>query len=206
MDTDSSYKVLSGPLHDVIIDSKRREFFESYGEWFVEPYCLAHRKDFIKEMVHGNGQWKPAGSCCSDARRSDCRTPGKFKEEFRGAVIYALNAKTYMCAKDETDLDRDFPPAANESEDDRLKRLAVRKAAESKRSTKGLNKRSNAIGLQQFASVLRDRNAVEGVNTGFIKKNNALYTYSQRRAGLSYFYAKRRVLADGVSTAHLENV
>ena len=206
MDTDSSYKVLSGPLHDVIIPSKRREFFESYGEWFVEPYCPDHRKDFVEEMVNGDGRWTSMGPCCDAARLHDSRTPGKFKEEFRGAVIYALNAKTYMCAKDETDLDRDFPPTPGESEYDRLRRLAAREAAESKRSTKGLNKRTNRIGLRQFASVLEDRKSVEGVNTGFVKKNNVLYTYNQRRAGLSYFYAKRRVLADGVSTTHLENV
>lgn len=45
---------------------------------------------------------------------------------------------------------------------------------------------------------------MSGVNMGFTKKGNVLYMYAQRRVGLSYFYAKRKVLNDGVSMAHLD--
>jgi hypothetical protein len=35
---------------------------------------------------------------------------------------------------------------------------------------------------------------------GFRSIDNQVYTYLQERAGFSYFYPKRKVLADGVST------
>ena len=51
-----------------------------------------------------------------------------------------------------------------------------------------------------YMSVLKDQLSVEGTNRGFVLKNNTMFTYSQLRTGLTFLYAKRRVLADGVST------
>ena len=181
MDTDSSYKVLSGPMDRVIKPHKRSEFFLNYGLWFVVPYCDRHRSYFLQTMIHGNGRWTSMGPCCDLARKHDSRTPGKFKEEFRGSVIYALNAKTYITAQQS-----EHQPAAV------------------KCSSKGLSKKTNNLTIGNFASVLRDRTSVTGYNTGFVKKHNVIYTYNQRRAGLSYFYSKRKVLDDGVSTTHLD--
>lgn len=39
---------------------------------------------------------------------------------------------------------------------------------------------------------------------GFKLHNNQICTYSQVRNGFSYFYCKRKVLADGVSTEPLD--
>ena len=41
---------------------------------------------------------------------------------------------------------------------------------------------------------------MERANRRFVLKENTMYTYSQLRTGLTFLYAKRQVLADGVST------
>jgi hypothetical protein len=200
MDTDSSYKALSGHMHDLVKPELRREFFENYGDWFVTPYCEAHRRDFVERMVTGDGRWDESATCCRDAKRRDTRTPGKFKEEFYGSVMVALNSKTYICAKDEEDLARDFPPS--DDPDTEAERRRRRDKCRLKNSCKGLSKKTNAFTVEHYRSVLESGEACAGVNRGFQKKNNALYTYQQTRRGLTYFYAKRRVLEDGVSTTH----
>jgi hypothetical protein len=50
---------------------------------------------------------------------------------------------------------------------------------------------------------LRNKTIVGGENRGFTKRHNEIFTYSQQRNGLTYLYAKRRVLEDGVSTKSL---
>jgi hypothetical protein len=42
------------------------------------------------------------------------------------------------------------------------------------------------------------------MNKGFRVVNNEMVTYIQQKKGLSYVYDKRKVLADGVSTAPLD--
>ena len=49
-------------------------------------------------------------------------------------------------------------------------------------------------------SVLMTKESVSGKNRGFVIKDGMLRTYEQERAGLSYFYSKRKVQEDGVST------
>ena len=42
-------------------------------------------------------------------------------------------------------------------------------------------------------------------NAGFIRgKDGIIKTYTQMKSGMGYFYAKRKVLDDGVSTTHLD--
>ena len=180
MDTDSSYVALSGPLLDVIRPDRIREFLNVYGQWYVQPYCPQHARDFADAVLHRR-VWR-GEACCEEYRRWDSRTPGKFKVEFEGDVICALNAKTYLCQ------------ALAEREDQPPK---------TKLSSKGLSKRTNSLQLRDYKSVLFTRQPKTGVNTGFVRKNNRTYTYRQIRTGLTYFYSKRKVLADGVSTTHL---
>ena len=40
-------------------------------------------------------------------------------------------------------------------------------------------------------------------NSGFIREGTNILTYTQMKKGLNYFYAKRIVLADGVTTMPL---
>ncbi len=94
--------------------------------------------------------------------------------EWTGKGFIGLSAKTYFCYGDEG----------------------------SKCSSKGLNKAQD-LTREHFLSVIRTKDPVSGLNRGFIFKNNKVFTYEMRRSGLSYIYAKRRVLDDGVSTTYL---
>ena len=183
MDTDSAYMALSGPLEDLVKSEKRREFYESYGDWFPRPYCDEHRKDFIDTKLamyeSGDGEdWKPS-ECCRAIKLYDRRTPGLFKEEFEGKGMVALNSKTYCCWGDNDD---DTPD---------------------KISCKGLSKKSNSLRVSDYKRALFDKTSVSGINKGFVVKNNSIYTYSSRRIGLTHFYVKRRLHDDGISTSCL---
>ena len=41
-------------------------------------------------------------------------------------------------------------------------------------------------------------------NAGFIKDSRDTKTYTQKKVGMGYFYAKRKFLEDGVTTTHLD--
>lgn len=105
----------------------------------------------------------------------DKRTPGLFKEEFSGDGIIALCSKTYFCY-----------------------------GKDIKYSCKGINKRLNTITKDTYMDVLLTKKSGSGTNRGFRSVNNQIYTYLQERAGFSYFYPKRKVLDDGISTVPLD--
>jgi len=50
-------------------------------------------------------------------------------------------------------------------------------------------------------NVLRHAEPYIGTNRNFRMHDGQMFTYTQTRTGLSYFYGKRKVLDDGVSTA-----
>ena len=124
----------------------------------------------------GCQQWEMA-DCCVAVHKYDQRTPGLFKDEFKGSGIISLNSKTYYCWSDDDD--------------------------DSKYRSKGLSKKQNTLTRQQFMSVLTDKVKVNGTNKGFVFKDGSMFTYSQQRSGLTYMYAKRHVLSDGISTSPL---
>ena len=168
---------LSGPLETLVVSPLKEEFYreyEKYEKWFPCPYCPSHREEFLRTKL-ADRQWIPE-SCCRDQTQFDKRTPGLFKEEFRGDGIIALNSKTYFCWSE----------------------------GKSKLSSKGLSKRHNSLTREQYLRVLKDRKPITGVNKGFVYKDHKMLTYRQLRAGLTYFYAKRKVCPDGVSTEPLD--
>ena len=105
----------------------------------------------------------------------DKRTPGLFKVEWEGQGIVGLCSKTYYCF-----------------------------GAKDKFSCKGVNKKCNDINKDKYLNVLLTKQNSAGVNRGFRVVNNTMYTYEQVRDAFSYFYPKRKVLADGVSTTPLD--
>ena len=111
----------------------------------------------------------------------DKRTPGKFKPEFKGDGEYALNSKVFHIWKNLPD-----------------------GTIKSKTSCKGTQKSRNDLGKDHFSSVLDTQEPYLVENVGFIKDNLTLKTYTQTKVGLSHFYAKRKVLADGIHTTHLD--
>ena len=102
-------------------------------------------------------------------------TPGLFKIEWCGDGFIGLCSKTYYCF-----------------------------GATDKSTTKGLNKRQNDIDKDAFLNVLTNRRSGSGVNRGFRVHNSSMMTYIQEKAALTYFYPKRKVLEDGLTTAPLD--
>ena len=105
----------------------------------------------------------------------DKRTPGLFKVEWRGDGFVGLNSKTYYCW-----------------------------GAKDKYSCKGISKKNNTITKDTYLRVLKTQESESGENRGFRVVNNKVLTYAQFRVGFSYFYPKRKVLADGITTIPLD--
>jgi len=57
-----------------------------------------------------------------------------------------------------------------------------------------------------FESVVNDQLTLSGTNKGFriSKETKGIITYTQQKTALSYFYDKRKVLSDGISTQPLD--
>ena len=114
--------------------------------------------------------------CCQKHKAFDKRTPGLFKVEAEGNAMIALCSKTYILRQDDG----------------------------VKFSSKGINKNALTDPYTTFEQVLHTRIPHAGKNQGFRPRNNSIFTYEQVRSGISYFYCKRQVLADGVHTKPLD--
>ena len=113
-------------------------------------------------------------SCCKEHGAMDKRTPGLFKIEWKGTEMICLNSKTY-CAFDENN---------------RKMKMAL----------KGSNK--NLVSpLERFKSVLFNKVPYEGTNKGFRYYRGNVFTYKQNKMSITYFYYKRFVHDDGVTTS-----
>ena len=170
MDTDSAYFATCGDLESLVPMNLRQQYFEEFGEWFIPEFCAEHKKSFIETKTQGL-PWTMQ-PCCKAVHVYHKRTPGLFKEEFSGTGIIALNAKTYHTFN----------------------------ASTSKTSTKGIMRNLNSFNKAHFLGTLTTKKPVFGTNKGIMRKNNSMVTYTQLRSGLSFFYAKRLVCDDGVST------
>ena len=100
------------------------------------------------------------------------RTPGLYKLEGQGKEMVALCSKTYILQEGE----------------------------QTKMSCKGINKKEVIDPMQKFHQVLSTHHSVSGTNRGFRVRDNTMFTYEQKKNGFGYFYCKRKVMADGVST------
>ena len=121
--------------------------------------------------------WFPR-TCCDSHYMFDSRTPGLFKLEYEGNGIVALCSKMY-CVKSDSSV---------------------------KFSCKGISKKhvDKSTVYDLYLNVLKSKKIESGVNTGIRLINNQMTTYQQTRAGFTYFYYKRKVLDDGVSTMPLD--
>ena len=175
MDTDSAYIALAGESIDGLVKADRRaHYFRHRSQWLPAECCDEHEDDYVRARIAGC-PWTATESCCFARKAFDKRTPGLFKVEWCGDGFVGLCSKTYYCF-----------------------------GTTDKYSTKGLSKRHNDIDKDTFLAVLTNRRSGGGVNRGFRVRNSSVMTYIQERAALTYFYGKRKVLADGLSTAPLE--
>ena len=65
---------------------------------------------------------------------------------------------------------------------------------------KGSNKNLESP-LERFKSVLLNKVPYEGSNKGFRYYRGKMFTYKQNKMSITYFYYKRFVHADGVTTS-----
>ena len=114
--------------------------------------------------------------CCKKHKAFDKRTPGLFKVEAQGKAMIALCSKTYILKK----------------HDDKVKF-----------SCKGLNKTVLKEPFPSYQKVLQTGETKSSTNQGFRTRDNTIFTYQQSKGGLSYFYCKREVMADGIHTKPL---
>ena len=113
-------------------------------------------------------------------QQHDRRTPGKFKEEYRGISTACLNSKTYIIWK-------------------------TPDCKEFKLSSKGVQERRNTLAPRDFINMLSTKVPKIIENAGMIKdKKGLIHTCTQQKQGISYFYCERKVLPDNVSTTHLD--
>ena len=102
------------------------------------------------------------------------REPGKYKLEFEGDGMICLNSKVYHIWGE-----KGF-----------------------KTSSKGMQARNNLI-KEDFLKVLQEKCEHKVTNTGIIDEGTRKLTYTQTKLGLNYFYCKREVLEDGITTIPL---
>jgi hypothetical protein len=149
-------------------------------ESLVEPQ---HKEAYLLDVYHNcdgevnaDRHWFPR-KCCQRHSKHDARTPGLFKLEYQGDEMVALCSKTYII---------------NQSPDS------------FKLSCKGINKRNIVDPFDHYKSVLDTQVGRAKENVGFGLRNNSVFTYTQNRLGFTYFYCKREVLEDGISTVPLD--
>ena len=70
-------------------------------------------------------------------------------------------------------------------------------------SCKGVSKKGLEEPMQQFRDTLFNVRTNTSINMGFQMKNNSMFTYSQDKISVNYFYCKRKVMEDGISTTPL---
>ncbi|BFZ03070.1 hypothetical protein BsWGS_06109 [Bradybaena similaris] len=126
-------------------------------------------------FVQSKGTVRPQNcTACADRKLFDKRTPGLFKVEYEGDGIVSLCSKTYHCF-----------------------------GKYNKTSTKGLRKAQNDLQKTHFMDVLYTTKCGGGKNISFKTLNSRIYSYEQYRQSLSFFYIKRQVEPDSVTTLPL---
>ena len=184
MDTDSAYIALAAPSIEKLIKPHLvDQFYNERDNWLPAVYCDNHRQSF-KESELAGLPWtkvhKDSGDFCQqcfDVKSHTRRTPGLFKVEWKGKGIIALCSKTYYC----------FGSTSKDHV-----------------SAKGVVKHQNALNPAIYKAVLESETCGKVENRGFRSVNNTVYTYVQAKDAISYFYGKRKVCDDKVSTLPLD--
>ncbi|KAG2776830.1 hypothetical protein Pcac1_g12658 [Phytophthora cactorum] len=121
----------------------------------------------------------------TDVAKFDRRSPGLFKDEWSGDAMVSLSSKNYICY---------LPDESHK----------VKVSAKGVQQGRGRN--NDVLSLKGFETVVQDRITLQGTNKRFrlSKETKSIITYSQTKTALSYFYDKRRVLEDGITTVPLD--
>ena len=120
-------------------------------------------------------------TCCTEHKKHDKGEPGRFREEFRCTEMLCLCSKTYSC----------YDSNSNQY----------------KFSSKVFNKRTledcGGGPMAKYRKVMDEFINVTSTIGGFRSVHHSAPNYEQTKNGLSYFYPKRIVDADGIHTRPL---
>ena len=158
-----------------------KEFYDCTREDSKTEWSLLRTEDCKDDFTpNATNNFFPR-TCCTKHMIHDKRELGLFKEEFRCTEMLCLCSKTYCCY------------------DSNSKKY--------KFSSKGLKKRTLedcVDGLMaKYRKVLDEFVNVTSTNRRFRTAHHSVATYEQTKKGLSYFYPKRIVDADGIHTLPL---
>ena len=215
-DTDSIYISIGKENFDDIIKPEMKAVYNKN----VYDSC----SDEIKIKPEENVFWFPR-KCCKEHTQNDSKLAGIFHEEFIGNSLACLTPKTHVVTSKMFEskfggvsLSRLYANyLRNRSLGMKCFRLLHKLSSMSrnrivqmkrltKLSAKGVSKRLVKAPLTIFLRVLRTKVSEKGVVKGFKVIESDIYSYSQEKLMFSYFYVKREVLGDSISTKTLSLV
>ena len=213
MDTDSLYIGFTSENINNIIKPEKQEEFNN----LINNHC----KDI--DITPEDRNFFIPRQCCKKHEMWDSKIPGLFKVEYSGKELISLNSKCYIGATKELCFKHSTKSISQLIANKLLNRVCKRKSRnimkqihvnrntkvgnisyKIKLSCKGISKKNLKSPLYTFRKVLFNKTSSGGINKGFIKKNNAIYSYNQFRQGFTYFYVKREILNDGIHTKPLQ--
>ena len=169
---------------DYYIDRSSFQYLQMDTDSAYIAFSAQNFEDLIKpelkeHYLQNKHKWFPRDDTKEHAK-FDKRTPGLFKVEYTGKTLIGLCPKMYFVEGSDTE------------------------EKKYKFSSKGIQKDKNDITKERFQNVLNDPKYKDVcTNRGFRVIDNHMITYTQEKKGMSYYYDKRIVLSDGVSTLPL---
>ena len=176
-----NFEELEMDIDSLYLALSEKELYDCIREEYKAEWGLLKTEDCKDDFTANETTNFFPRTCCTKLLKHDKREPGLFKEEFRCTEILCLCRKTYCC----------YDSNSNKN----------------KVSSKGLNKNTlEDCGdghRAKYRKVLDDFVDVTSTSRGFRIVHHSVATYEQTKKGLSYFYSKRIVDADGIHTRPL---
>jgi hypothetical protein len=161
--------------------------------------------------------------CCDKHNSEDSLVLGLFKKEWGGHELLSLNSKCYIGASPyfidshpyKTYSHMLYKQLVNKARNASYRRISKQVIAQRKYkvrllkhhikiSAKGLCKKLLPKRIfYTFKNTLFKKQINSSTNRGFLFKDNFMYTYNQKKNGLSFLYVKRHTENDLISTSPL---
>lgn len=170
MDTDSIYAGLGGKTFLECIRPSMRKQYISEHEQWMVRSYCDSHKRRFFKRSFKGRKWV-GDHCCQVTEKYYLRQAGLFHIENISDGIIALCPKAYYCVGENP-----------------------------KFSAKGVKKAQNKLTEDEYKDVLFNQKISTCTNRGIRKKGTNLFTYVQTKKGLNYFYGKRIVCSDHVTT------
>ena len=173
-DTDSIYFSISRENLDDCVPSHLKPNYFRDKLKWLTSEVCPNHEEAFIQCKIENKAWD-VQPCCSSFEAFGKKTLGKMKVEYEGKNQVCLTSKSYFC-QGETN----------------------------KQVCKGVSIAQNPLTFDEYLNVLETNKPLLVENRGFRSKNHQIFSYVQKKKGLSNFYPKRKVLSDGVHTEPLD--